>query len=68
MKGAVTVRGKKIEIGQRVEILAGPYASRFGIFKGRSRKQPKKVVVTPLLGCTRILIEAQSIRRVEVRP
>ena len=62
MKGSVMVHGKRIEVGQRVEILAGPYMSRFGIFKGRSRKQPRKVVVTPFLANTRILIEAQSIR------
>jgi hypothetical protein len=68
MKGAVMVRGKKIEIGQRVEILAGPYASRFGIFRGRSRKQPKKIVVEPFPSHTRILIEAQLVRRAEVRP
>jgi hypothetical protein len=68
MKGSVMVNGKRVALGDRVQILVGPYASRFGIFKGRSRKQPKKVVVTPLLGCTRILIEAHSIRKAESRP
>jgi hypothetical protein len=68
MKASVTVNGQRIALGDRVQILVGPYASRFGIFKGRSRKQPKKVVVTPLLGCTRILIEANSIRKAEARP
>jgi hypothetical protein len=66
-KGAVVVGGKKIEVGARVEILAGPYASRFGIFRGRSRKQPKKIVVEPFPSHTRILIEAQSIRRADPR-
>jgi transcription antitermination factor NusG len=67
-KGAIVLDGKRIEVGQRVEILNGPYASRFAIFRGRSRKQPNKVLVTPFSGNTRILIEAQAIRKVEVRP
>jgi hypothetical protein len=67
MKGAIIRDGKRIEVGQRVEILAGPYASRFGIFRGRSRKQPGKIVVEPFPSHTRILIEAQSIRRAEPR-
>jgi len=66
MKGAVMVHSKRIEIGQRVGILTGLYASRFAVFKGRSRKQRRKVVVTPFLANTRILIEALSIRRAVV--
>jgi hypothetical protein len=67
MKGAVVIGGKKINIGDRVVVLSGPYTSRFGIFKGRSRKQPEKVIVTPLLGCTRILLNQDSIRKAEAR-
>ena len=63
MKGAVTVCGKRIEVGQRVQIIDGPFASRFAIYKGKSRTK-KKIVVIPFLGRARILLEPQAIRKV----
>jgi hypothetical protein len=63
--GAIVVGGKKINIGDRVEVLAGPYASRFAVFRGSSRTQPGKVLIEPLPACsTRIVIARASIRKV----
>lgn len=68
MKGAVIVHGKRIEVGQRVEIIVGPFSGRFGLFKGRSRKRPRKIVVTPWGSTTHLFLNVDAIRRAETKP
>jgi hypothetical protein len=65
MKGAVTVNGKRIEVGAKVLIVNGPYSSRYGIFRGKCRTKPGKILVTPFLSTTRILLEPCAIRKAE---
>jgi hypothetical protein len=68
MKGSITVNGKRIDIGAKVLIIDGPFASRLGFFRGRAKSKPGKILVTPALTTTRILLDANSIRKAEARP
>jgi hypothetical protein len=63
MKGSIIRDGKRIEIGQRVEILAGPYRGRVGLFRGRKRNAKNKIVVTPWGSVTHVVMDIDAIRR-----
>jgi hypothetical protein len=68
MKGAVLINGRRIEVGDRVEILVGPYRGRFGLFRGRKRNAKNKVCVTPWGATLYVVIDAGAIRKAEARP
>jgi transcription antitermination factor NusG len=69
MKGAVVVDGRRIEIGDRVRILSGPYTGCAALFKGRSPRKKGKLLVLTMMSwqSARILVDEDAIRREEVR-
>jgi len=70
MKGAVVIDGQRIEIGDRVRILAGPYSGCFALFKGRSPRRKGKLLVATMsnYSSTHILVDPDAICRAESRP
>jgi hypothetical protein len=63
MKGSIMVNGKRIDVGAKVLIIDGPYSSRLGFFRGRCKTKPGKVLVTPALTTTNIVLGADAIRK-----
>jgi hypothetical protein len=65
MKGAIMLDGKRLELGDRVRILAGPYAGCTGFFKGRSTRRKGKLHVATMRGyqSSHILVEEDAIAR-----
>jgi hypothetical protein len=69
MKGAILLDGKRLELGDRVRILDGPYTGCAAMFKGRSARKKGKLLVVTRMGWQSafILVDQDQIRREEPR-
>jgi len=66
MKGAVVIDGQRIEIGDQVRVVRGPFAGHRAVYKGRS-KQPDKLLIRTGSGCTatNIVLDRDSVEGLE---